>query len=136
MCFSGGGSVNTGPQHQLYVYNDDDGNPQYAIGEVGIPLDYVKRGAQTVSQYQLMAQQELSDRQIAAQQKIADEQNTFNERQLQAQSDLQAKQQQQADAQAARQTTYDTGRQQALTDAQKQIDTAFARFSPDYLAGY
>ena len=121
---------------QIYYWNDDNGNPQAAYGEAGIPLDYVRRGANTVAGYQMMAQQDLSDKQIAAQQKVADQQNTFNEQQFQSQQDLQQKQQAQADEQAARQTQYDTGRQQALTDAQGQIDKAFARFTPEYFAGY
>jgi membrane protein involved in colicin uptake len=136
MCFGGGGSVNTGPQHQLYAWNDDQGNPQYAVGEVGIPLDYVQKGATTVSQYQQMAASDLSDKQIAAQKEIADQQNTLNEKQFQAQQDQWKQQQDQAQAQADRQSTYDQGRAKQAADAQTQIDSAFSRFSPDYFKQY
>src|SRR5215831_1081002 len=130
MCFGGGGKVNTGPQMQIYSWTDSDGNGQAAYAEAGIPEDYVEKDARTVTQYQEMAQQDLSDKQIAAQQ--ADQ----NAIQYGHQADLQAQQQGQGEDQAARQTVYDTGRAQAAQGAQKQIDTAFSQFSPDYFNQY
>jgi len=121
---------------QIYYWNDDNGNPQAAYGEAGIPLDYVRRGANTVAGYQMMAQQDLSDKQIAAQQKVADQQAAFNDKQFQYQQDLQTQQENQSDEQAARQSQYDAGRSEALNKAQGDISTAFARFSPDYFSQY
>ena len=106
------------------------------LGEVGIPQEYVNRGARTVAQYQLMAQQDASDKQQAQQQVVADKQDTFNQQQLADQKAQQAQLQAQADAQSARQTNYDTGRAGLLAEGTQKINDAFARFSPDYFDQY
>ena len=46
-----------------------------ADAEQGIPQQYIDRGATTVAQYQLMAQQDASDQQLTQQKQIADQQN-------------------------------------------------------------
>jgi hypothetical protein len=85
---------------------------------------------------QMLQQQQLSDKQIAAQKDIATQQNTFNEQQVQAQKDLAAQQQAQADAQAGRQTEYDTGRASLLSQGSSDIDKAFSQFTPDYFNNF
>ena len=137
MCFGGGGgSVNTGPQMQVYSWTDSDGNGQAAYAEAGIPQDYVEKGARTVTQYQEMAQQDLSDQQIAAQKEIAAQQADANAIAYGHQADLQVQQQAQTQQQANYQTQYDTERAKQLQDAQDQISGAFSRFSPDYFNQY
>lgn len=83
-----------------------------------------------------MAAQDLSDKQIKAQKEIADQQQAFNQKQFDAQQALQKQQQDQADAQAGRQSAYDTGRAQLLSEGTQQINDAFSRFSPDYFDQY
>lgn len=131
MCFKSGGGG--GPKMQGY-YPDVGGGP--FLGEVGIPQEYVNRGARTVAQYQLMAQQDASDKQQVQQQQVADKQDTFNKQQLADQKVQQDKLQKQADDQSARQTTYDTGRAGLLAEGTQKINDAFARFSPDYFNNY
>lgn len=104
--------------------------------EAGVPLQYAERGATTVAQYQTMAQQDLSDQQIAAQKAIADQQAAFNKQQFDYQQQLQAKQEQDAKDQADRQSTYDTGRAQNLSQGTQQINDAFAQFNDDYFNKY
>ena len=104
--------------------------------EVGVPMDYAKRGATTVAQYQQMASQDLSDKQIAAQQKIADQQQAFNQQQADAQKAQYDQQQQQVQEQADRQTTYDTGRAANLATGTQAVNDAFSKFSPDYFNKY
>ena len=101
-----------------------------------MPGDYAVRGANTVSQYQTMAQQDLTDKQTAAQQKIADQQQQFNQQQFDYQKQLADQQQQQVDAAAQRQTEYDTGRASLLGQGTQQINDAFASFTPDYFNQY
>lgn len=139
MCFFGGGSssANSGPAMSFYNRYDQNGN---VIGtyqaEAGIPQDYINKGATTVAQYQQMAAQDLSDKQIQAQKDIADQQAALNQKQFEAQQTQVQQQQTQTDEQAQRQSTYDTGRAQALQDAQSQISDAFSKFSPDYFKQY
>lgn len=104
--------------------------------EVGVPLEYARRGIDTVAGYQNEVQRELSDRQLAAQQDIASKQDAFNREQFQYQKDLDTRQQTQAQEQSARQTAYDTGRSQLLSEGQNQIEQAFSRFSPEYFDTY
>jgi hypothetical protein len=85
-----------------------------------------------MQQQQQVQAQELSNQQIAAQKEIAAQQNAFNEQQLQLQKDLATQQQQQADAQAARQSEYDTGRSKLLGEGSSAIDKAFSGFNDDY----
>ena len=136
MCF-GGGSVQTGPKMGPVSYtNPATGVPGNYWVEQGVPGEYAARGVTTVSQYQTEAAKELSDRQIKAQQEIATQQQAFNELQFKAQQDQYAQQQKQVQEQAARQSEYDTGRAQALSESFGQVDQAFARFSPEYFKGY
>ena len=83
-----------------------------------------------------MASQDLSDQQIQAQQQIATQQQAFNQQQADIQQQEFQQQQDQANAQADRQSQYDTGRAQALSDASNQVNQAFAKFSPDYFQQY
>ena len=105
-------------------------------GDPGIPQDMIDRGITTTTGWQIQAQQDLANQQIQQQQTIADQQNAFNAQQLaatkQQQDDLQA----QSDAQAQRQSTYDTGRASLLSQGTQQINDAFSKFSPDYFANY
>lgn len=89
-----------------------------------------------MQQQQMVQSQELSDKQIAAQKEIAAQQNTFNEQQLQLQKDLATQQQQQADAQAGRQSEYDTGRSKLLGEGSSAIDQAFSGFNDDYFNSF
>ena len=135
MCFSGGGGANSGPPMQYYVPTGG-GVMDRVYAEQGIPQSYFDRGARTVAQYQLMAQQDLSDKQLTAQKAIADQQDAFNQQQFQYQQDQQNQQLAQAQAQADRQNTYDTGRADLLAKGSQQINDAFAQFSPDYFKQY
>jgi hypothetical protein len=119
---------------QMELIGDGLGN-NYTV-ERGVPLEYAKKGATTIAAYQQMAAQDLSDKQVKAQTEVASQQQTFNEKQFQAQEDLQQKQQTQVDEQAQRQSTYDTGRAQLLSEGTQQINDAFSRFSPDYFDRY
>jgi multidrug efflux pump subunit AcrA (membrane-fusion protein) len=87
-------------------------------------------------QVQQQQQQELSDKQIKAQQDIAAQQAAFNQQQFDYQKDQAAQQQQQVQAQADRQSTYDTGRAQLLGEGTNQIEQAFSKFTPDYFDKY
>jgi hypothetical protein len=89
-----------------------------------------------MQQQQMVQEQQLSDKQIAAQQQIADQQNQFNQQQLKSQQDLATQQQTAVDAQSQRQSTYDTGRAQALDQGTQQINDAFSKFTPDYFNNY
>jgi hypothetical protein len=89
-----------------------------------------------MQQQQQVQAQELSDKQIAAQKEIAAQQNTLNTQQFDYQKQLAAQQQAQADAQAQRQTEYDTGRASALSAGTKSIDEAFSGFNDDYFNNY
>lgn len=131
MCMSHG-SGGGGPQ--MATYTDSIGNPERA--EAGIPQAYFDRGARTVAQYQLMAQQDVSDQQLSQQKQISDQQAAFNQQQLTDQKAQQDALQAQADAQAARQSTYDTGRADLLAQGTQQVNDAFSRFSPDYFNQY
>ena len=130
MCFKSGGGG--GPPQQGYQASDGS---QF-LGDAGIPQAYVDRGARTMAQYQIMAQQDLSDQQLAQQKQISDQQTAFNTQQLADQKAQQDLLQQQADDQSARQTAYDTGRADLLSQGTQQISDAFARFSPDYFNQY
>ena len=135
MCFrSGGGGGSSGAPTQQWMQNSKTG--EWALVDLGIPQDYFDRGAKSVSQYQIMAQQDLSDKQIAAQKDIADKQSQFNQQQFDYQKQQADKQQQDVTNAAARQTEYDAGRANLLDQGTKQIDTAFAQFSPDYFNKY
>jgi len=130
MCFKSGGGGGT-PQRG---YQAADGS--VFLGETGIPQEYVDRGARTNAQWQMMAQQDENDRQMAQQREVADRQDAFNRQQLADQKAQQDLLQQQADAQAARQTEYDTGRAGVLAEGTQKINDAFSRFSPDYFDQY
>lgn len=136
MCFGGGGGGKGGPVIETAVGTNPDGSPVNYSFEAGVPFDYVQRGATTMAQYQVMAQQDLSDKQIAAQKSIADQQNQFNQQQFDYQKQLEDKQQADAAAQAQRQSEYDTGRAGLLDAGTKSINDAFANFSPDYFNQY
>jgi hypothetical protein len=129
MCFKSGSS-----SPRQVGYQASDGS--VFLSDPGIPQEYVDRGARTNAQWQMMAQQDASDTQLAQQRQIAADQDAFNQKQLADQKAAQDKLQQQADEQAARQTSYDTGRAQLLSEGSKQIDDAFAKFSPDYFKQY
>jgi len=131
MCFSGSGGSKS-----PYVQQWDPETGSIMVGEAGVPLSYLKRGITSVSEYQTTVQQELADKQLKAQQEIADKQNTFNQQQFDYQKALDERQRQEAADQATRQTTYDTGRAQLLSEGQGQIDQAFSRFTPDYFKAY
>ena len=132
MCMhSGGGS--SGPPTQNYTTSSG----QIVQGaEKGIPQQYVDRGATTVAQYQLMAQQDASDQQLAQQKQLSDQQLAFNQQQVADQKAQQDALQAQADAQAKRQSDYDTGRAGLLATGTQSINDAFAKFSPDYFNQY
>jgi hypothetical protein len=119
--------------YNLYQGTD---HPTTVRAESGIPSQYVERGATTVAQYQLMAQQDASDQQLAQQKQISDQQNAFNQKQVADQKAQQDALQAQADAQSKRQSDYDTGRAGLLAKGTQQISDAFARFSPDYFNQY
>jgi len=118
----------------MQIYRTSDGNVTF--GEAGIPQQYVDKGATTTAGYQLMAKQEMNDRQLAAQKDIATQQQQFNQTQFDYQKQLDDRQKAEADAQAGRQTAYDTGRSDLLREGSGQIESAFARFSPDYFKQY
>ena len=132
MCMHSGGGGSSGPPKSNYTTSS--GGTVYA--EQGIPQQYIDRGATTVAQYQLMAQQDASDQQLTQQKQIADQQNTLNQQQLAAQKEQQDALQAQADAQSQRQSTYDAGRADLLSQGTQQVNDAFARFSPDYFNQY
>lgn len=131
MCMGHGGG-SSGPQ--MADYTDTSNNIERA--EAGIPQQYFDRGARTVAQYQLMAQQDASDQQLSQQKQISDQQNAFNQQQVADQKAQQDKLQAQADAQSKRQSDYDTGRASLLAQGTQQISDAFGRFSPDYFNQY
>ena len=85
-----------------------------------------------MQQQQMVQQQQLSDQQIAAQKEIAGQQQQFNQQQFDYQKQLADQQQAQADAQAKRQSEYDTGRSQLLGEGTSSIDKAFSGFNDDY----
>ena len=118
----------------MQIYQTSNG--QLTVAEAGIPLEYVNRGATTTAGYQQMAQQDMNDRQLAAQREIATKQQEFNQAQFDYQKQLDDRQRAEADAQAQRQTAYDTGRSDLLREGSSQIENAFARFSPDYFNKY
>lgn len=101
-----------------------------------VPAQYAARGATSMNDAMLMAQQDASNAQLAAQVAIANQQKQEQDQQLQYQQQIQAQQQQQAQEQADRQTQYDTGRQQAEQGAIDSINNAFAQFTPDYYKTY
>jgi hypothetical protein len=137
MCFGGGAVKPAGPQYQLVSFlNPGTGQQDQQYAEVGVPAEYVARGINTVAGYQQAAAQDTSDKQIQAQQQIATQQQAFNQQQADTQQQEFQQQQDQANAQAQRQSEYDTGRAQALGDASNQVNTAFAKFSPDYFQQY
>lgn len=138
MCFgSGGGSVQTGPRMQTVTVTDPTtGQTSQVEVEEGVPADFAARGAKTIVQYQIMAQQDLADRTLKAQQENSDKQQKFNEEQAKLQQDQYNTQQQQVQDQAARQSTYDTGRAQALDEGAAKVNQAFSRFSPTYFGQY
>lgn len=131
MCFKGGGGGG-GPQYQLYQTSDG----RVTFGEVGVPQQYIDKGITTTAGYQLEAQKEMNDRQLAAQKDIATQQQQLNQTQFDYQKQLDDRQKAEADAQAGRQTAYDTGRSDLLKQGSGQIEQAFARFSPDYFNKY
>lgn len=132
MCFRSGGG-GSGVQYQQMW---DPETSSIVVAERGVPLAYAKRGITSLAEYQQAAQQELSDRQLAAQKQIADQQLQFNQQQFDYQKQLDQQQQANAQAQAERQTTYDTGRAKLLGEGSKSIEDAFARFTPDYFNQY
>lgn len=132
MCM-GGGHPSSGPNHMLQT--DPTTGYQYYTEE-GVPLEYAVRGANTVAQYQTMANQDLSDKQIAAQKEISDKQDAFNRQQLADQEAQQAAQQKAAQEQADRQTAYDTGRAQNLAAGSQAVNDAFKQFNDDYFNKY
>src|SRR5262252_1096992 len=101
-------------------------------GGGGIP-PYVQIQMQ---QQQMQQERELSDRQLAAQKTISDQQLAFNQQQFDYQKQLADQQQAQANAQAARQSEYDTGRANLLGEGTKSISDAFAKFNDDYFNQY
>lgn len=121
---------------QTMDVTDAYGNTGTVTVEAGVPPEYAARGATTVAQYQIMAQQDLSDKTLKAQQESAQQQQAFNERQAAEQKAQYDQQQQQVQEQAQRQSAYDTGRSQTLGEATNQINQAFSRFSPDYFNQY
>jgi len=85
----------------------------------------------------MQQEQELSAKQIAAQKAISDQQLAlFNQQQFDYQKQLADKQQAQADAQAQRQTEYDTGRTNLLAEGSKAVNDAFSRFTDPYFQQY
>jgi len=132
VCLHSGGGGGGGPQK--VVVQTSNGAPAYV--ETGIPQQYIDRGATTVAQYQLMAQQDASDEQLRQQRELSDRQTAFNTQQLADQKAQQDALKAQADAQAARQTAYDTGRSNLLAEGSKQIGDAFGKFTPDYFNQY
>lgn len=136
MCFGGGKGGGGGPQYVAQWGTDDQGNLTQYYAEAGVPLDFVKRGAVTNTQYQLMAQQDLSDKQITAQKDIAQKQQDFNQQQFDYQKGLAQQQQQQVDEQANRQTEYDQGRSTLLGEGTKKVNDAFSGFSDDYFKNF
>ena len=136
MCFFGG-APKTGPQMGPVSYtNPATGVPGQYWVEQGVPGEYAARGATTVTAYQQMAAQDLSDKQIQAQKDIAGQQQTFNEQQFAAQQAQYEQQQKQVQEQAQRQSEYDTGRAQVLSEGTNQVNQAFSRFSPEYFDQY
>lgn len=121
---------------EFYVPGQPNEHTQWFNVEEGVPGPYAARGATTVAQYQQMAAQDLSDKSIQAQREIAQQSQAFNESQAAEQKAQFQQQQNQAQEQADRQSTYDTGRSQALQAGQGQIDQAFARFTPEYFDQY
>ena len=132
MCMHGGGG-SSGPPKQNYTTSSGQ---IVQNAEQGIPQQYVDRGATTVAQYQLMAQQDASDQQLAQQKQLSDQQLAFNQQQVADQKAQQDALQAQADAQAKRQSDYDTGRAGLLATGTQSINDAFAKFSPDYFNQY
>jgi hypothetical protein len=112
------------------------GTPPHPAIEPGIPGQYLNRGATTVAQAQMMAQQDASDQQLAQQKQLSDQQLVFNQQQVTDQKAQQDALQAQADAQAKRQSDYDTGRAGLLATGTQSINDAFAKFSPDYFNQY
>lgn len=137
MCMGGGGGGGSSvPTTHDAPFVDAQGNRGTRSVQDGVPDEYALRGAITVPQYQQMAAADLSDKQIAAQQAIADQQNALNEKQFQAQQDQYAQQQAQVNAQADRQSQYDAGRADLLSQGTQQVNDAFSKFSPDYFQKY
>lgn len=130
MCFKSGGGG--GPQKQQYTMSN--GNIVWA--DPGIPQKYIDMGIGTTTGWQLQAQQEASDTQLAQQKQLADQQLTFNQQQVSDQKAQQDALQAQADAQAKRQSDYDTGRAGLLATGTQSINDAFSKFSPDYFNQY
>ena len=92
-------------------------------------------------QYQIAQQQQqqaadLSDKQIAAQKEIADQQAALNQKQFDAQQAEYQQQQQQVQDQATRQSAYDSGRADLLSQGAQQVSDAFSQFTPDYFNKY
>jgi len=89
-----------------------------------------------MQQQQQVQNEQLSQRQIDAQKEIAAQQNALNTQQFQYQQDLAKKQQDLVDAQAKRQTEYDTGRSGLLAAGTDQVNKAFSGFNDDYFNNF
>ena len=131
MCMHSGGGGGAPPKQQ---YTMSNGNVVW--GDPGIPQKYIDMGIGTTAGWQLQAQQEASDQQLAQQKTLADQQLAFNTQQVSDQKAQQDALQAQADAQAKRQSDYDTGRAGLLATGTQSINDAFAKFSPDYFNQY
>lgn len=130
MCFSSHAS--SGTQYQLYTTSSGG----LVYGEQGLPQEAVDLGYTSNTAYQDYLQQKLTDEQIAAQEQISAQTEAFNQQSLDYQKQVAAQEAQAAQDQADRQTTYDQGRAQILSDATDQINKAFAGFTPDYFTNY
>jgi hypothetical protein len=132
MGFFGGGHASSGPPQQIYRTSDG----RQVLGDVGLPQDAIDKGYTSQTAYQGYVSQQTSQQQIQAQRDIANQQEAANQAQLKAQQDLQDQQAAAAKAQAERQSTYDTGRAQALSQGTQAVNAAFANFTPDYFKNY
>lgn len=100
------------------------------------PPEYAARGATTMEQAQLMAQQDEANQNAALQQQIADQQEAQAQEQLQYQQSQDAAAKAEADQQAAVQAQYDQQRNQIQSDATDWVNNTFGKYDDKYYNQY
>lgn len=96
------------------------------------PPQYYARGATTMAQAQLMAQQDIANQNIALQQQIADQQQQQAQAALTYQQQQDAQRAAEAQQQATLQQQYDTSRNQLAQQANDWVNQTFGQYDDKY----
>lgn len=100
------------------------------------PAEYAARGATTMEQAQLMAQQDIENQNVALQTAIANQQEEQAQESLAYTEYQNAQSEAEAQAQADLQSQYDTSRNQLAQQASDWIDQTFGQYDQNYYNQY